>query len=1512
MGGVKVTGGQGGGLNFTANLDISQALKDAKTLNQALAALTITANGISKSSETQKTAAEGVTDAIKAQAAATKSFNTTQQASARSLTEYQQKQLELRKTMVDALAASEQLRQKNLELDASYKAGKISAQEAAAAERQSRKDRLALAEATKAARQAQVAASGSYDEASNRLKELGRSIKSAAGGFDSTNPVIKAQIEEYNKLNQSLKNFDALMGNHQRKVGGYREALKGVGSDLESLALSYLSTYAALAELTHIIQVNAEISDSMSDVRRTAGLTEKEVNALAETLKKIDTRTTLKGLLDIAVIGGQLGIAKDQLAGFTKAVDELAVSLSGELQGGAEGIAKSLGVLDNVFGITKNNAGDVEKSYNQIGSAILGLGQSGLATGDFLTDFGERVGGLAKQAKLSLPVILSYGAVLQENGVSAEVAGSSFKRLLSSLTTNRQKFFAVAQLADSNLTLKDFTKIINTDTKHALDLFFAGLEKGGTTTTSFNDILKSLRLTGPGVSQTIAALAGHQEDLNEHIEQSIKDFDNASLSAEQFQLKNDNLAGSIAKLKNEFENDATSGSISKFFKAIVDGLRQSLYGFETFFGSLNRLFTNSNAAGFLANLTGSETSLKRIDYISSNYKSSNTLADDFIKNNNPIGASNAIVTSVLADKPIKELKVMVSEYQKAAKQAATALISYRTGIANGTLEDGGNVSLADTQKNYDKLKKILGIVSDAYSQAKAKSKDATQGIVADSKEIADSELKSTEEIRKRIKELQNDALANPANKESDVSRIRALKETLKSISGNPESEASIKSALKARNDLQKNIDDLVKKGTNKQLTADEQEVESVKKKYSDMKAAAIAFNNDPVNKKKGLRVDSGGLMRAQDNELVALQDKQDTEKLKVALDSQKKLYDDYEAYKTRVGEDNAKKRYAGLIDTDKTYLQNLQAQEEAITDPEKSKGGADVDNAGNQLKLKLLQKEIAEEKLLVQKKNDDLYAEAYQAALTSSQALLAIESDYQNKVKALGKDATQEQIDNLKLQRDERIKRENEANAYAKGGYEKLMDHYDELTRGEILKRLQLIKNSYEQQYRDGKITADQLAKLMGDINSAINNIKGDNVFNRIKKAISDYRDQVKLTGKDSEGAKRKLLDLFSAISAGADGANQIVGALASSFEELGIGGQGLQDTLKNVQGMVSGLGTLAKGISTRNPIDIVTGSIGLLTSAISLFSHKDKDLQKKIDGYQKQLNALSQAYKQLDHDVASAVGESVYTDQEAQIKNLQAQQAKLTQMRDAEASKKKADQSKIDDYNNQIADIPNQIADINKSISQNLIQTTFKDLSKSLSDAFEEAFASGEDSAKKFEDVFNQVIVNAVKNSLQLKLLDPIINDFTNDLTEYAKQHDNSVIGFDFDTWKKAIQEKGELYTKGLEAIKDYLPDPNDSSSSARSEVAAALTEDTASRVYGVLAGTQVGVLQVRDVLKAGMAGASLGDIYHLAQDHFNVTVQIEVNTRRGADNTDGIAQTLKNIEKNTNGTSLRGAGLG
>jgi TP901 family phage tail tape measure protein len=590
---------------------------------------------------------------------------------------------------------------------------------------------------------------------------------------------LKGNIDKLTKSIEFQKQAAASAGTPSTFANKLGTGLGGAVDSLKGLASGYLGVFAAVAGVSKVIQSNAEISDSLADVRRSANLTQPEVENLFLSLKKIDTRTSLKGLSDIAVIGGQLGIAKGQLAGFTKAIDQLAVTLSNEIPGGAEEVATALGKINGVFKTQEQEGTDVERAFNKTGSAILKLGQVGLATGGYLQDFALRVAGVSKTANISLPTVLAYSAVLEESGSSAEVAGTAFNKLVGNLATKRSEFFAIAKIADSTLTLKEFTRLINTDANAALQKFFQGLNAGGKDLTSFSDLINEIGIkAGPG-RNAIIALAQGQELLNTRIGESKKAYDDGTLSAEQFAIKNDTLGGSVGKLTKSFVSLTTTGGIGSFFKYVIDGIT----GVSNAISSVTQTKSWSEFFERLSTPFGKEN--KRIIDVKYSLKESlktaNTERTSFTKENNPLGASNDILASALSTKTPKELKDLITKYADITRQSAKALNSYKTEVAKGNLTDGGDFSVKQATKDCYGLRNIVDVLTQAYIKARPAAKAAVSSLALG--ETADADLATVKEIQARIKQLKDDALSTPTNKSGDIERIIALNKRLKELNG---------------------------------------------------------------------------------------------------------------------------------------------------------------------------------------------------------------------------------------------------------------------------------------------------------------------------------------------------------------------------------------------------------------------------------------------------------------------------------------------------------------------------------------------------------------------------------------------------------------------------------------------------------------------------------------------------------------------------------------------------------
>jgi tape measure domain-containing protein len=210
-------------------------------------------------------------------------------------------------------------------------------------------------------RNSQVALSGSYREAQQRLTELGNRIRSVQGGFDNASPAMQRKIREYNQLNAQLRQFDATMGNHQRNVGNYSGALKGAGNDLMGLVSGYLSAGAALqyilkssmefqrikTPLTYILGSEGDAANKLDELKTLSKQLGIEFFTLASSYKSFaaasrasnfDLVQSEKIFTSVTKASAVLGLSTEQLQGAFTAIQQMiskgkvsAEELSGQL-----------------------------------------------------------------------------------------------------------------------------------------------------------------------------------------------------------------------------------------------------------------------------------------------------------------------------------------------------------------------------------------------------------------------------------------------------------------------------------------------------------------------------------------------------------------------------------------------------------------------------------------------------------------------------------------------------------------------------------------------------------------------------------------------------------------------------------------------------------------------------------------------------------------------------------------------------------------------------------------------------------------------------------------------------------------------------------------------------------------------------------------------------------------------------------------------------------------------------
>ena len=321
--------------------------------------------------------------------------------------------------------------------------------------------------------------------------------------------------------------------------------------------------------------------------------------------------------------------------------------------------------------------------------------------------------------------------------------------------------------------------------------------------------------------------------------------------------------------------------------------------------------------------------------------------------------------------------------------------------------------------------------------------------------------------------------------------------------------------------------------------------------------------------------------------------------------------------------------------------------------------------------------------------------------------------------------------------------------------WQNLFGNLDELTTSTIKKLIAKIEGmkatiGVDLNPQDLKALTDQLNKARAEVEKRNPFTALGAAWKRLKEATKDSK------GLGSDEAKKATKDVASAVSQSINLVSGTFNAVTAGLQKMGVSmDEETQAILGDLGGIMEGASQVAQGIATGNPLSVIQGSIGLLSSAFDLFNSRDRKAEKQIKKHQEAINKLQNAYKQLEWQIDKALGGEVYKNQRAAIKNMQEQQAHLKASWEAEISKKHTDWERVDDFKEQYAELSRQIEDMIDEISNDLLQTNAKDFANELGDALVEAFGKGEDAAKAMETTVNSVLKNLVLNQLKKNFLE-------------------------------------------------------------------------------------------------------------------------------------------------------------
>ena len=374
------------------------------------------------------------------------------------------------------------------------------------------------------------------------LDELRRAYKQLEEELNQINTKSKEFADKQKSMKELKKNIDEVTGAANKQGGAWQTAMKNL--------TAYVGLFAVFNHIkdlvTGAIKKNLEYSGSLTDIRKVSGLTMDQVKQLSTELAKIDTRTSVDGLAQLAYQGAKLGMGKygvEGMAQFVKAADKINVAIGEEM---GEEALPALSKMVEVMGLIPKMG--IEKAMEATGSAMFKLSSTSTSTSNDIVEFSKRLTGVARTAGITTDQLLALGSASSSMMLMPEVASTAMGKFIVALQKNHN--LIAKELGIPDETIKNLYA-----SGHAMDAIVLVLEKmrDKGNMNALGGIFKDLGSDGQRLVTAMVTMSKNVDILKDHLHESEEAFRDATAVGKEYSMQQQSAIGILERANNLWE-----------------------------------------------------------------------------------------------------------------------------------------------------------------------------------------------------------------------------------------------------------------------------------------------------------------------------------------------------------------------------------------------------------------------------------------------------------------------------------------------------------------------------------------------------------------------------------------------------------------------------------------------------------------------------------------------------------------------------------------------------------------------------------------------------------------------------------------------------------------------------------------------------------------------------------------------------------------------------------------------
>lgn len=349
------------------------------------------------------------------------------------------------------------------------------------------------------------------------MQAAARETDKLATAADRTGRTVKGMADQTVQAGtRTGRVFDGLRKNSaDLQTAGTSLAAVGAGA----LAFSAGTGKLAMDWESAFAGVKKTVDDSTEGYAQLEG----ELRNLAKTLPATHTE-----IAAVAEAAGQLGVARDDIVGFTATMIDLGETTNLTADEAATNIAQ----ISNVMG-TMDREGS--EGVERFGATLVELGNNGASTEKEILDMAQRIAGAASTVGASESDVLALSNTLASMGIRAEQGGGVATRVIlkmrSAVDEGGESLETFAQLAGTSA--EQFAAKFRSSPMEALDLVAQGIGRVNAEGGNVTATLKDMGIKGTEETQVMLALASAGNLLSESLRMGDEAWaSNTALAAE--------------------------------------------------------------------------------------------------------------------------------------------------------------------------------------------------------------------------------------------------------------------------------------------------------------------------------------------------------------------------------------------------------------------------------------------------------------------------------------------------------------------------------------------------------------------------------------------------------------------------------------------------------------------------------------------------------------------------------------------------------------------------------------------------------------------------------------------------------------------------------------------------------------------------------------------------------------------------------------------------------------------